>query len=277
MLRQVSEAMQRIAPLCLADRSWDNVGVLIDNPNPKPSNVVLLTIDLTEDVLTECQEKNIGVVVAYHPIIFSPLKSLTLPRQAVVLRTITQGISVYSPHTSLDAMDGGINDWMGSLLDPNGESKPIEALQESIRDKFSPKCGIGRVLRLSESITFATMVNRIKVGLGLKHLRVMVPSGWESPETKKVTTIAICAGSGGSVFRKLSSLQKKVDVLWTGEMGHHEVLAAKADGRAVILCEHTNTERGFLQQRLQLLLQKELGNKIQVLTSSNDKEPLEVW
>jgi len=36
------------------------------------------------------------------------------------------------------------------------------------------------------------------------------------------------------------------DVYFTGEMSHHEVLASVASGRNVILCGHTNTERGYL-------------------------------
>jgi len=42
------------------------------------------------------------------------------------------------------------------------------------------------------------------------------------------------------------------DVYFTGEMSHvglfndHEALAAVASGRNVILCGHTNTERGYL-------------------------------
>lgn len=36
------------------------------------------------------------------------------------------------------------------------------------------------------------------------------------------------------------------DVYFTGEMSHHEVLAAAASGHNVILCGHTNTERGYL-------------------------------
>ena len=37
-----------------------------------------------------------------------------------------------------------------------------------------------------------------------------------------------------------------MDVLLTGEMSHHEVLAANAEGKHVILSDHSNTERGYL-------------------------------
>jgi putative NIF3 family GTP cyclohydrolase 1 type 2 len=52
-----------------------------------------------------------------------------------------------------------------------------------------------------------------------------------------IKSVAVCAGSGSSVLRGVPA-----DVYLTGEMGHHEVLAAIASNTHVILCEHTNTE-----------------------------------
>jgi len=43
----------------------------------------------------------------------------------------------------------------------------------------------------------------------------------------------------------------EVDLFLTGEMSHHEILAANAQGTSVILCEHSNSERGYLKQVLQ--------------------------
>jgi len=74
------------------------------------------------------------------------------------------------------------------------------------------------------------------------------------------------------------------DVYFTGEMSHHEVLAAVASGHNVILCGHTNTERGYLPI-LQLKLLEELQNggaageaqeikNMEVHVSLEDKHPL---
>lgn len=299
LIHRVAAAMQRIAPLCLADRSWDNVGILVENPTPRSTGVVMLTIDLTPDVLAECIESNVEVVIAYHPTIFSSMKSLTLPRQDVVLRAITAGISVYSPHTSLDAVEGGINDWLAALVDVNGVTRPIELLtglseSEKRHPRVSSRCGMGRLLELSAPLSFDDIVDRVKRGLGLSHVRVALPSSWAastshpdddgknsgkkkpSASSHPVRRVAICAGSGAGVFRKLNA-SNRVDVLLTGEMGHHEVLAARAAGQAVILCEHTNTERGFLKARLEELVKKELGDDVTVLTSLCDEDPLTVW
>ena len=69
------------------------------------------------------------MVVAYHPIIFRGLKSLTLAdtQQSSLLRLALQGISVYSPHTAVDAVPDGMADWLcdivtGKLSNPEPET-----------------------------------------------------------------------------------------------------------------------------------------------------------
>lgn len=83
----------------------------------------------------------------------------------------------------------------------------------------------------------------------------------------KVQTVACCAGSGSTVLRDCSA-----DVLLTGEMSHHDVLHATSTGRTAILCEHSNTERGFL-----LLLKNRLIpllDNVAINVSAVDKDPL---
>lgn len=86
----------------------------------------------------------------------------------------------------------------------------------------------------------------------------------------QIRTIAVCAGSGSSVLCGV-----KADLYLTGEMPHHDVLDAVQSGTSVVLCEHSNTERGFLcvlQQTLHALFDE----KIDIQVSSVDKDPLEI-
>lgn len=62
--------------------------------------------------------------------------------------------------------------------------------------------------------------------------KVQVAYAKSERERAIVSTIAICAGSGGSVL-----LGVEADVYFTGEMSHHEVLAAVQSGHNVILCK----------------------------------------
>ena len=86
----------------------------------------------------------------------------------------------------------------------------------------------------------------------------------------EVTSIAVCAGSGSSVLKKV-----KADVYLTGEMSHHDVLDAVHNGTHVILCDHSNTERGYLGV-FACKLQGLLDDKIEILLSKTDRDPLEI-
>lgn len=274
--------MERIAPLRLAEK-WDNVGLLLESPNQRAGgkNRVLLTIDLTTQVLSEALAKDTSVIVAYHPPIFSGLKSLTLsnPLQSSLLQCAVTGISIYSPHTALDSVWGGINDWLAEGLLSKKQDDVVGALAaEKIGANGVSEGAEGRLVTLKEAIPMDVLVHRVKSHLRLTHLQVGINQLVES-RSSPVRTIAICAGSGGSMLAG-----KKADVYLTGEMSHHEVLAALARGTNVILCGHTNTERGYLpllaaKLREELQGQRVAGEGIEdveVIVSQKDQHPLEI-
>lgn len=60
--------MRKLYPESLADKSFDNTGLLLEAPylpEKQLKNRVLLSIDLTKAVAQEAIEKRVGVVVAY--------------------------------------------------------------------------------------------------------------------------------------------------------------------------------------------------------------------
>ncbi|CUA67510.1 Protein NIF3 homolog [Schizosaccharomyces pombe 972h-] [Rhizoctonia solani] len=272
LVRAVVRSFERgIAPLRLAE-SWDNVGLLLESPKYRPNGgtKVMLTIDLTPAVVEEALTNNTGVIVSYHPPIFSGLKSLTLsnPLQRSLLRCAAEGISIFSPHTALDSIRGGVNDTLAASLGNLTESKLIGEEKEG-------GAGAGRVVTLSEPTSLETLCERVKAYCGLKHLQVGVPT--ESQSGRLIRTIAICAGSGGSLLKGVSA-----DAYLTGEMSHHEVLAAVAQGTSVILCGHSNSERPYLptlQKKLQQALDDDeelVGENYDVVISQTDADPLTI-
>ncbi|KAI8914367.1 GTP cyclohydrolase 1 type 2/Nif3 [Gorgonomyces haynaldii] len=279
LLQRVIKSMETIAPISLSESAWDNTGLLIEAPFPRPmASKVLLTIDLDQHVLDEAiSDPQVGVIVSYHPPIFRPFKRLTMEdkTQKLALKCIASGISVYSPHTALDNCVGGINDWLARGLGPgrtvaiNPISNPPQAQEGS---------GSGRMHVLDHPISLQVLVQQVKKYLGLKHVRV---AKTQAHATKLITSIAICAGSGGSVLDNVQA-----DVYLTGEMTHHTVLKAVASETSVILTEHTNSERGYLsnvlQPRLLSLLKVDLGLDVEsdinvdVICSKLDKDPIEI-
>ena len=85
-----------------------------------------------------------------------------------------------------------------------------------------------------------------------------------------IGSIAVCAGSGSSVLEG-----SKADLWITGEMSHHEVLDAVHNGTSIILCDHSNTERGFLKV-FASELSSILNNAVSVQVSDLDADPLQI-
>jgi putative NIF3 family GTP cyclohydrolase 1 type 2 len=126
-LSRAVELLARLAPLEHAE-DWDNVGLLVGLPQDAPRAAaitrVLFAIDLTEAVL-EALARQVELVVAYHPPIFSPLRKLDgRGTSRLLLRAAASGVAVYSPHTALDASPEGVNDWLAAGVG-SGTTAPL--------------------------------------------------------------------------------------------------------------------------------------------------------
>lgn len=255
-LQDAIQALNNIAPLYHAEE-WDNVGLLINPLRPKTIRKVLLTIDLTEAVADEALSAKTDLIITYHPILFRPADRLDAASayDRTVMKLVQKNIAVYSPHTALDAVIGGVNDWLADGVG-DGEVSVLQPIPNS-------DAGQGRLVELKRPVKLKTLAQRIKAHLGLKNLRLASPA-----EDSTIRTVALCAGAGSEAFRNITA-----DCYLTGEMSHHNILAATQNGSHVILCEHTNTERGYLPVFAKIL-GKALGNGIDISISEIDSDPI---
>lgn len=60
-------------------------------------------------------------------------------------------------------------------------------------------------------------------------------------------------------------------------MSHHDVLDAAHNNANVILCNHSNSERGYLRE-FKIILQDLLQNSnVEILISETDADPLQAY
>jgi dinuclear metal center YbgI/SA1388 family protein len=126
IVQDLVNAMETIAPRGLREE-WDKVGLQLGDPRRTVSGPILLTIDLTERVMQEAIESKASAIVAYHPPIFSALESLTdrTHTERIIRGCAEAGIAIYTPHTALDAAQGGVTDWLCEGISANpGEAHP---------------------------------------------------------------------------------------------------------------------------------------------------------
>jgi dinuclear metal center YbgI/SA1388 family protein len=223
----------------------------------------LLTIDLSDDVVDEAEALRAKLIIAYHPPIFQGLKRLrsSQPSERAVMRCVAAGITVFSPHTALDAAPQGVNAWLTGAFGAGWRGPCVPNAADG-------RYGQGRFVRLEEAISLSAAVLAVKQQLGVSQLRVAAADA-HANDAAVIGSIAVCAGAGGSLFEKLSGY----DLYVTGEMRHHDVRARALGGSSVILSEHTHTERGFLSV-LAPLLQAETDQRVNFHVSQCDREPL---
>jgi len=115
-IKEVASILEEFAPL-LYQESYDNSGLTIGNSNNNISSV-LLTVDVTEEVIDEAINKKANLIIAHHPIIFKGIKSITGKNyvERIVAKAIKNDIAVYAAHTNMDGVWGGVNTKLGEKL-----------------------------------------------------------------------------------------------------------------------------------------------------------------
>ncbi|AZR73123.1 Nif3-like dinuclear metal center hexameric protein [Anoxybacter fermentans] len=116
-VQRIVDIINRIAPPHLAE-SWDNVGLLVGDYSAEVDKV-MVTLDVTEEVLDNAIEQDVKLIIAHHPMIFSEIKSIRAdqPIGRLIIKAIQNGVNIFAAHTNLDIASGGINDLLAEKLE----------------------------------------------------------------------------------------------------------------------------------------------------------------
>lgn len=109
---------------------FDNSGIQIGPFDQKLKNP-LLSLDVSENVVKKAIEIGSNMIISHHPFIFTPFKRLsTENRKTKMIKLLFQHeITVYSLHTPIDKIQGGMNDYFCKQI----ELVNIEGMMESKR------------------------------------------------------------------------------------------------------------------------------------------------
>ncbi|MBC3798170.1 Nif3-like dinuclear metal center hexameric protein [Acetobacterium tundrae] len=115
-LSDVIRSIETVAPKNLAE-DWDNVGLQV-GASKQVIERILITLDVTVDVVAEAVDKKADLIIAHHPFIFNGLKTLSADYQKgqIITQLIKNDIALYVAHTNLDKAENGLNDYLAHLL-----------------------------------------------------------------------------------------------------------------------------------------------------------------
>lgn len=221
----IYDVIDRAAPFESA-LSFDNSGLLVGDPTAEVARA-LIALDITPAVVEEAASINAGVIISHHPVIFEPLK--TLPARSVPYQLARRGIGALCCHTNLDISPVcGVNVALAGKLG-------LKNIRQE--DVFGEDCVLfsGQLEAAVSPAGFAELVRQ----------RLDAPAVQYIPGEREVRKVFLCSGAGGSYVQFAAC--RGADAYLTGEMKHHEMLAAASTGVSCVVAGHYETEIVFAE------------------------------
>lgn len=251
--RELIEKLEKLAPVPYAC-DWDNPGLLVGRMDQEIKRV-LVALDATDSVIDQAAEQQADLIVTHHPMIFKPLKKINdqdfISRR--VLRLAAGGIGCYAMHTNFDIAPGCMADLAAERLGLQ-EGVPLEVTGEA----DGKLIGIGKIGILPEKLTLGELAGQVKERFELPFVTVY---GMDAV-TEPVSRIAVSPGAGGSMIG--AAVASGVQVLVTGDIGHHDGIDAAANRLAVIDAGHYGLEHIFIPFMKKYIQQASAG-RLEVL------------
>ncbi len=224
-VKDIAQILEENIPLSWQE-SYDNAGLVVGDPEAEVEGV-LVALDATEEVIQEAVEVGATMVVTHHPIIFSPIKRLVCAnrQQRAIALAMRHGIALYAAHTNLDSAPAqGLSHHLARLLGLEVERVLEPSKEEGV--------GIGVVAHFKEPMETRAALVLIKERLGAKVLR------HSTPRIDKVTKVAICTGSGGSLIAIAEA--EGADLYLSADFKYHDFV--DADRMILVDAGHFETE-----------------------------------
>ena len=220
---EIEQYLFSLAPRDLA-QSWDNVGLLVGDPQ-KEIKQVLVSLDITQAVVEEAIAGEYDLIVAHHPVMncaWHPVQSIRDddPQGHLLLTMARSGVVGICMHTNLDSTQNGVNDALARVLGLND----IAPLGED---------GIGRIGTLTEPVDLADFAATVRDRLQANGVRYAVGN----PRVQK-----IAVGGGACGEYAIQAAAKGCDTFVTADLKYHDFQQAESLGVNLIDAGHFPTE-----------------------------------
>ncbi|MDR3137941.1 MAG: Nif3-like dinuclear metal center hexameric protein [Tannerellaceae bacterium] len=118
-ISRLLEVLEEFAPPALQE-SFDNTGIQVGETGQEARGA-LLCVDVTEEVIDEALAKGCNLVIAHHPLLFKPVKSLRGATyiERCVMKACKYNIVIYAAHTNLDNVRKGVNGCLAERIGLN--------------------------------------------------------------------------------------------------------------------------------------------------------------
>jgi dinuclear metal center YbgI/SA1388 family protein len=225
MARALSELIEQFDarwPIANAE-SWDVPG-LVTGSLTQQVKKVLLTVDVTADVVAEAITGEFDLILAHHPFLMRGVTGLAeqSAKGKVISALIKNNIALYSAHTNADGSATGTSATLAKAIG-------LTQVRNFAAVGNAGETASGRIGSIG-SPTLGDIAARLAAALPQTASGVRVSGDFE----QRINTVALAAGAGDSFADAAYKLGAELFI--SSDLRHHVVLElierAKAEGRA---------------------------------------------
>jgi len=216
--KKIFRIIEKYAPLS-TQLDFDSSGFCVGNRDAEIEGV-LVSENVTHEVIDEACEKGCNLIISHHPAIFGD--TIDAFTQSIIEHAHDKQITLYSAHTNLDAAKGGLNDLLCKMLNIEVED------------------GWGTCSRIGHFITPGILDSKAKeIGKILDDNNIRTVGN----KDKLLSHVCVSCGSGGRDDELVEQIKdKNIDVLIGGENKLSLAIKMKYYGICLIEVGHYNSE-----------------------------------
>lgn len=227
---------------------WDNDGIMCCADGSSEVYRVLVSLDVTEEIVDYAIERGFDLIVSHHPLIFKPISSLDEENHIArkLIKLVCSGISVFSFHTRADKLVGGVNDRLADILG----MRDVRPFGEG---------DLGRIGTIDETMDLQDFAYRVKQLCGSDIVRYA--DGFSD-----VHTVALVGGDGKGYVK--AAIEEGADTYISGRIGYNVMEEAAEMGINLIEAGHYFTEQHITEFFRELLIDFDPNLYVEVADSN---------
>jgi len=201
-------SFDQLWPIRLAE-PWDTPGLLVGQADASVGKV-LLTVDLTFDVLDLAIQGGFDFVLAHHPYLMRGVNTLSesTVKGGVVSQAIRAGVAVYAAHTNADSASNGVSDSLADAVGIIGALPMVESTDGQ---------GLGRFGKLDSPRSLGEIATVLARVLPATASGIRVAGDYH----QLISSVGVCGGAGDSLLPDAKKLG--LDLFVTADLRHHVV------------------------------------------------------
>jgi dinuclear metal center YbgI/SA1388 family protein len=205
-LRDLLTALDEFWPISGAD-DWDAPGLVCGSPQMRVSRI-LMTVDVTDEVVEEAIAGGFDLVIAHHPLLLRGVKSMSeeTSKGSIIAKAIRANLAIHAAHTNADIVPRGVSAALASSFGLENTRPLVET---------GPQIGHGRIGSLAQDLTLGEFAKAVARVLPPTASGVRVAGNFSS----RVHKVALCGGAGDSFIE--DAYNSGADVYVTSDLRHH--------------------------------------------------------